>query len=250
MYLFGHYPNHNNAFNEENISTTGVGLNYQKSLSYRINSSVMFNFQHLYLFFIASLLLNLTPGNDMLYVASRTISQGTKAGIVSAMGIFIGCFVHIMAAVFGLSIIISRSAYLFSLIKYAGAAYLIYLGIRALLTKPNTNTTVEAPVKANYAKLFKQGVITNALNPKVAIFFLSFLPQFINPAADVFKWQLLMLGVWFAVQGTLVLIIVAIILGKTKDFFRKNPKIWLIQEKITGLVLIGLGIKVALISKK
>jgi threonine/homoserine/homoserine lactone efflux protein len=210
----------------------------------------MFNFQHLYLFFITSLLLNLTPGNDMMYVASRSISQGVKAGIVSATGIFLGCFVHITAAVFGLSIIISRSAYLFSIIKFAGAAYLIYLGVRALLTKPNVNTTAGPVVKANYWKLFKQGIITNALNPKVAIFFLSFLPQFINPASSVFKWQLLLLGVWFAVQGTLVLIIVALILGKTKDFFRKNPKVWLVQEKITGIMLIGLGIKVALVSKK
>ncbi len=93
----------------------------------------MFNIQNLYLFFIASLLLNLTPGNDMIYVASRSISQGIKAGIISAFGVFIGCFVHILAAVFGLSIIISKSAFLFELIKYLGAGYLIYLGVRALI---------------------------------------------------------------------------------------------------------------------
>jgi len=95
----------------------------------------MFNFQNLYLFFIASILLNITPGNDMLYVASRSISQGVKAGMVSAMGIFVGGFVHITAAVLGLSIIISKSAYLFQLIKFAGAGYLIHLGIKALITK-------------------------------------------------------------------------------------------------------------------
>jgi threonine/homoserine/homoserine lactone efflux protein len=210
----------------------------------------MFNFQHLYLFFISSLLLNLTPGNDMLYVASRSISQGTKAGIISAAGVFIGCFVHITAAVLGLSIIISRSAYLFSIIKFAGAAYLIYLGIKALVSKRSINTINQTPVYANYWQLFKQGAITNALNPKVAIFFLSFLPQFINAESPVFKFQLLILGLWFGIQGTLVLIMVAAILGKTKDFFRKSPKLWQIQEKITGLMLIGLGIKVALISKK
>lgn len=210
----------------------------------------MFNFQHLYLFFIASLLLNLTPGNDMLYVASRSVSQGVKAGIVSATGIFVGCFVHISAAVLGISIIIAKSAYLFELIKFAGAGYLIYLGIKALFTKHAGNTLNEKPVKANYLKLFKQGVVTNALNPKVAIFFLSFLPQFIDASSPFFKIQLLTLGIWFAVQGTLVLIIVACIFGKTKDFFRQNPKAWMIQEKITGLVLIGLGIRVALLSKK
>ncbi len=210
----------------------------------------MFNFQNLYLFFIASLLLNLTPGNDMLYVASRSVSQGIKAGIASAAGIFIGCFVHIIAAVLGLSLIISKSAYLFQLIKFAGAGYLIYLGIKALLSKPIVNTTDQKLIKANYWKLFKQGIITNALNPKVAIFFLSFLPQFIDPASPFFKFQLFTLGIWFDLQGTAVLIVVACLLGKTKDFFKKNPKVWLIQEKVTGIILIGLGIKIALASKK
>lgn len=210
----------------------------------------MFNFQNLYLFFITSLLLNLTPGNDMLYVASRSISQGIKAGIASAIGVFAGCFVHILAAVLGLSIIISRYAYLFQLIKYAGAAYLIYLGVKALLSKQAIETKKEKPAKAGYLSLFKQGALTNALNPKVAIFFLSFLPQFINPSSPVFKLQLFTLGLWFALQGTLVLIIVACVLGKTKDFFSKKPKVWRIQEKITGFILIGLGIKIALTSKR
>jgi threonine/homoserine/homoserine lactone efflux protein len=210
----------------------------------------MFTFQHLYLFFIASLLLNLTPGNDMLYVASRSISQGTRAGIISALGIFVGCFVHILAAVLGISIIIAKSAYAFEIVKFAGAGYLIYLGIKSIITKPNVDTKNEKPIKANYLKLFKQGVITNALNPKVAIFFLSFLPQFIDVASPYFKVQLFTLGAWFDIQGVLFLIIVAYILGKTKDFFKQNPKVWLIQEKITGFILIGLGIKIALLTKK
>jgi RhtB (resistance to homoserine/threonine) family protein len=209
----------------------------------------MFHFQNVYLFFIASLLLNLTPGNDMLYVASRSISQGPRAGVLSALGVFAGCFVHISAAVFGLSIVIARSAYLFSLIKYAGAAYLIYLGTRSLIAKTDVRTSADHTKIDNW-KLFRQGFITNALNPKVAIFFLSFLPQFIDPLSPFFKIQLAALGLWFAVQGTSVLIIVAIILGKTKDFFKNNPKVWRIQERITGLILIGLGIKVALAAKK
>lgn len=205
---------------------------------------------NLYLFFIASLLLNLTPGNDMLYVASRSVSQGVKGGIVSALGVFAGCFVHISAAVPGLSIIIAKSAYLFQLIKFAGAAYLVYLGVKALISKPSENVTSHHFAKANYWKLFKQGAITNALNPKVAVFFLSFLPQFIDPASPWFKFQLLTLGLWFAVQGTTVLIVVACIFGKTKDFFKRNPKVWRIQEKITALVLVGLGIKLALSARK
>ena len=210
----------------------------------------MFTFQHPYLFFIASLLLNLTPGNDMLYVASRSISQGTRAGIVSALGISVGCFVHILAAVLGISIIIAKSAYAFEIIKFAGAGYLIYLGVKSIITKPNVDTKNEKPSKADYWKLFKQGIITNALNPKVAIFFLSFLPQFIDTASPYFKIQLFTLGVWFDLQGSLLLIIVVFILGKAKNFFKQKPKLWLIQEKITGFILIGLGVRIALLTKK
>ena len=210
----------------------------------------MFYQQNLYLFFIASLLLNLTPGNDMIYVASRSISQGIKAGIISAVGVFIGCFVHIMAAVFGLSIIIMKSAFLFELIKFLGAGYLIYLGIRALITKSDFNKNIVALPPINKWKLLKQGIITNALNPKVALFFLSFLPQFIQVSSPLYKVQLFTLGLWFDVQGTLVLIIVAWLTGKASNFIKNNQKFWNMQEKITGIILIGLGIKVALASKK
>jgi threonine/homoserine/homoserine lactone efflux protein len=210
----------------------------------------MFNMQNLYLFFIASLLLNLTPGNDMMYVASRSISQGIKAGIISAIGVFIGCFVHIMAAVFGLSIIIMKSAFLFELIKFIGAGYLIYLGIKALLTKSNFNKNIITLPPTDKWKLLKQGIITNALNPKVALFFLSFLPQFIQVSSSIYKVQLFMLGLWFDLQGTLVLIIVAWLIGNASNFIKNNQKFWRVQEKITGIILIGLGIKVALTSKK
>lgn len=210
----------------------------------------MFHIQNLYLFFITSLLLNLTPGNDMIYVASRSISQGIKAGIISAIGIFIGCFVHISAAVFGLSIIIMKSAFLFELIKFIGAGYLIYLGIKALITKSDFNKNINTLPPINKWKLLKQGIITNALNPKVALFFLSFLPQFIQINSPLYKVQLFSLGLWFDVQGTSILIIVAYLLGKTGNFIKNNQKFWGVQEKITGIILIGLGIKVALTSKK
>ncbi len=210
----------------------------------------MFHLQNLYLFFIASLLLNLTPGNDMIYVASRSISQGIKAGIISAIGIFIGCFVHIIASVFGLSIIIAKSAFLFNLIKLLGAGYLIYLGIKALTTQSNFNKNIINLRYVDKWKLLKQGIITNALNPKVALFFLSFLPQFIQTDSPLYKVQLFSLGLWFDLQGSLILIIVAYLLGKTGNFIKHNEKFWRIQEKITGLILIGLGIKVALSAKK
>jgi threonine/homoserine/homoserine lactone efflux protein len=210
----------------------------------------MFHIQNLYLFFIASLLLNLTPGNDMIYVASRSISQGIKAGIISAMGVFIGCFVHIMTAVFGLSIIIMKSAFLFSVIKFIGAGYLIYLGIIALITKSNFNKNIITLPPIDKWKLLKQGIITNALNPNVALFFLSFLPQFIQFNSPLYKVQLFTLGLWFDLQGTLILIIVAWLIGNASNFIKNNQKFWNVQGKITGIILIGLGIKVALSSKK
>lgn len=205
--------------------------------------------QSLYFFFITSLLLNLTPGNDVMYVASRSISQGRRAGIVSALGIFSGGFIHIAAAVFGLSVIIAKSTTAFSVIKFAGAGYLIYLGIKALLSKTNTGNIHEvSPV--NYLSLYQQGILTNVLNPKVAIFFISFLPQFVDPAASSVKLQLLSLGLWFNIQGTLVLILYAFILGAAKNFFRQNQKVWQVQQKITGGILIALGIKVALTGRR
>ena len=210
----------------------------------------MFHIQNLYLFFIASLLLNLTPGNDMIYVASRSISQGVKAGIVSAAGIFVGCFVHILAAIFGLSIIIARSTFLFEFIKILGAGYLIYLGVKALVNKRDFDKNIISLQPVNKWKLLRQGIITNALNPKVALFFLSFLPQFIQAGSPFYKIQLFSLGLWFALQGTTVLIIVAFLLGRSGNFIKNNQKFWRIQEKITSIILIGLGIKVALSAKK
>src|SRR5687768_5391897 len=126
-------------------------------------------------------MLNITPGNDMLYVATRSTSQGVRAGIVSALGIAAGCFVHLLAAVIGLSAVIANSAIAFDIIKYSGAAYLVYLGIKAFISNQNKFSINEKIEKQSLSKLFWQGALTNVLNPKVALFFLAFLPQFIHP---------------------------------------------------------------------
>jgi threonine/homoserine/homoserine lactone efflux protein len=117
----------------------------------------------------------------MIYTAARSLSQGIKAGIFSALGIFVGCLFHITAAVFGLSKVIEESVLLFSIIKYAGASYLIYLGIRSLLNKKKTKNEIDTLPILTSRKIFFQGMLTNILNPKVAIFFLSVLPHFIDP---------------------------------------------------------------------
>ncbi|MDP9230382.1 MAG: LysE family translocator [Bacteroidota bacterium] len=195
------------------------------------------------MFLSVSLLINLSPGPDMLYTAARSLSQGTKAGVLSALGIFSGCLFHITAAVIGLSKIIQGSVFLFSIIKYAGACYLIYLGLKSLFNKKKMETEIVPLVAISNKKIFLQGVITNVLNPKVAIFFLSFLPQFIDPQSIFLKEQIAFLGLWFSVQGTLILIIIALITGYFQAILKKNKSFWNWQEKITGLILVGLGMK-------
>lgn len=202
------------------------------------------------LFAFASLMLNITPGNDMLYVATRSTSQGIKAGIVSSLGITAGCLVHLLAAVVGLSAVIANSAIAFSVIKYLGAAYLFYLGIKSILSKQNLFRVDEKMEKKSLSKIFQQGVITNVLNPKVALFFLAFLPQFIYPEKGNTAVQILLLGSWFNFSGTVVNIAVAVLFGKLGNWL--SDKQWFVkwQNKITGFLLIVLGLKVALSSRK
>ena len=205
--------------------------------------------EHFWVFALAALLLNLTPGNDMLYVAARSTSQGIKAGIISSLGIMAGCMVHILAAVIGLSAIIAQSALAFNIIKYVGAAYLVYLGIRSIISRKKTFEVKNKMQQQSYTRIFWQGVLTNVLNPKVALFFLAFLPQFINVESKHTALQMLFLGTWFNVGGTLINILVAILFGKIGTWLSQSPRFIQWQERITGAMLIALGIKVAL-SKK
>ncbi|MCW3116057.1 MAG: LysE family translocator [Chitinophagaceae bacterium] len=208
------------------------------------------NTHSFWLFALASLMLNITPGNDMLYVIARSTGQGIKAGIVSSLGVMVGCMVHIMAAVAGLSAIIAQSAPAFNIVKYTGAAYLIYLGVRSLNSKKrlfHINVDIQ---KLSYKKLFWQGIVTNALNPKVALFFLAFLPQFLDMKSGNTQWQILFLGTWFDVSGTVVNILVAFLFGKIGNWLTHSARFVQWQKRITGAILIGLGIKVALSSSK
>lgn len=199
-----------------------------------------------WVFALTGLLLNLTPGNDMIYIASRSTGQGIKAGVISALGIMAGCFVHMIAAVVGLSALISQSAVAFEIIKYMGAVYLVYLGVRSLLSKKKSFLFPGAVSVLSYKKIFWQGVLTNVLNPKVALFFLAFLPQFINIHSDHTHWQILFLGTWFNIVGTIINILVAFLFGKMSGWLSRSPGFVQWQERITGMVLIGLGIKVGL----
>ncbi len=201
------------------------------------------------LFAFASLMLNITPGNDMIYVATRSINNGIKSGIISAIGISIGGVVHMVASVLGLSSIIARSALLFDIIKYVGVAYLFYLGLKAILSKQD-GYKFENSSPVNNRKILLQGILTNILNPKVALFFLAFLPQFVDTKTGNIPLQLALFGLWFNLSGTTVNIIVAVTLGKVSNLLLDFPSFWKWQSKLTGFVLCALGVKLALATRK
>ena len=162
---------------------------------------------HLLIFIAAGLLLNLTPGPDVLYIVSHALRSGARAGMVAALGISAGCFVHITAAALGVSALMAASSTAFSLLKWAGAAYLIYVGLRLLFAKAplaaiDSGAASARPTGATAMKpIFFQGFWTNALNPKVALFFLAFVPQFIAPGVENKALAFLLLGLLFNFNG-------------------------------------------------
>ena len=194
-------------------------------------------------FLVAALALNLAPGPDMLYVIGRSVGQGRKAGIVSSLGVFLGCWVHILAAAFGIAALLRSSPMAFNVVRYAGAAYLIYLGIRMLAQK--TDLTSQQLKTESLGAIFRQGAITNVLNPKVAIFFLAFLPQFIDAHRGSVALQIVVLGLIFNVGGTLVNLAVAYAGGTLGELLRRNQSIARLQRRFTGLIFVGLGLRLA-----
>lgn len=209
----------------------------------------MFDFENFHLFILASLVLNLTPGNDMLFVISRTMSYGMKGGLFSALGVFLGCLVHIVFATIGLSAIVVKFSIAYEIIRYLGAAYLIYFGIISFLTKKDIYTNETILSKPSNQKLVIQGITTDVLNPKVALFFLAFLSQFVNQHSEYVWFQFLFLGILFNVIGTVLFLAIVYIVCKTSDRLKKTF-FWKYQEKIAGTVLIGLGLNMALENKE
>lgn len=202
---------------------------------------------HFETFLLTGILLNITPGNDTLFILSRSIAQGRKAGIVSALGIATGSIVHTLLAAFGLSIIIAESILLFNIIKYAGAAYIIYIGLKMITgnSQLNTAATLSNP-SANYLKIYRDGIVTNVLNPKVALFFIAFLPQFIDPALKHTLLPFLALGLTFITTGTIWCLLLAVFAATFFNRLKENKKISVYINKLCGITLIALGIKVAL----
>jgi len=201
-------------------------------------------------FFLAGLILNLTPGADTMYILGRSIAQGKKAGVLSALGISTGAVFHIVFATLGLSIILTKSAMAFEIVKYLGAAYLIFLGVKAIFGKSDGKFKLDKENEiTDYKKIYVSGILTNVLNPKVALFFLAFLPQFIDPNYVKSSLPFLILGSTFLTTGTIWCLILALFASKLSDRIRKNYRIKKWLDKITGGIFVALGIKLAFTKK-
>jgi len=206
---------------------------------------------HFETFILTGILLNLTPGNDTIFILTKSISQGKKAGIVSALGIATGSIVHTLLAAFGLSIIIAKSILVFNIIKFAGAAYLLYMGYKMLTDKSQLNSgRVSESEIVDFWKIYRGGILTNVLNPKVALFFIAFLPQFIDINVSTSVWPFLILGTTFIITGTIWCCILAIFAATIFSKLKDNQKAATYINRVCGLSLIGLGVKVALSTRK
>ena len=197
------------------------------------------------LFLAASALLAVAPGPDIVYVLTRGIAQGRKAGFAAALGFATGCIFHTLLAAFGVAALIRSSPLAFDLVRYAGAAYLIWIGIQAL-RHASAFALAEGGESKAYWTIFKQSVLGNALNPKVTLFFLSFLPQFVNTGAGNVGAQMLLLGVVFMAVTVVVFGAVAYFSGWIGEWLRRKPAIASRLNVFAGITFIGLGVRVAL----
>jgi threonine/homoserine/homoserine lactone efflux protein len=201
-----------------------------------------------YSFLLAGIMLNLVPGNDTIYILSRTIAQGKKAGLFSVFGVATGSLIHTTLAAFGLSLIIARSIVAFTILRYAGAAYLVYIGIKMLAGKRKGFETVTINNQPIY-KIYYQAVLTNVLNPKVALFFISFLPQFIDTGYSKPYFPFMLLGLTFTITGTIWCVMLTLFASVISGTLKKNGNLSVFIDNLCGLTLIGLGVKVALTNK-
>jgi threonine/homoserine/homoserine lactone efflux protein len=197
------------------------------------------------LFVGVSWALILAPGPDMLYVITRGMSLGRRAGMLSAVGVICGILVHTTAAAFGLTLILQTSLLAFLVVKYLGAAYLIYLGVKAWREK-NTFRLPSSPLDVSLRRVFWQGVLSNVLNPKIAIFFLAFLPQFVEKGSSQVSIQMVTLGLTFAFFGLCFLLAVGYSSGTIGGWLARQPQYAQFLGRLAGGILIGLGIRLAL----
>ncbi|MDB5909797.1 MAG: Lysine transporter LysE [Massilia sp.] len=206
----------------------------------------MFGIHDLGLFIVSGLLLNIMPGPDSLLIMSRSATQGARAGCVAALGIGAGVFIHMFAAALGLSAILSTSATAFTVVKYAGAAYILYLAAGLLRSTPRDAIAVAPVAPLPFSRIFAQGFLTNVLNPKVALFFLAFVPQFIHADAQYKAFAFIVLGFIFNLNGMLWCFALALFTARAKARMKVRPQVALWLNRATGGLFVWLGVKLAL----
>jgi threonine/homoserine/homoserine lactone efflux protein len=197
------------------------------------------------LYILASLALIATPGQDMLYVVSRSLAQGRFAGVCSAIGVCIGILVHTALAAVGLGAILHASEALFLILKFVGAAYLIYLGVRLLFSRGGLDASSGSASKLSPLALVRQGVMSNVTNPKIVLFFFAFLPQFVNPASAHPTRDLVFLGVLYALLALPVKIGVGLAAGSLSERVLRTPSALIWINRASGFVLVALGLRLA-----
>lgn len=206
---------------------------------------------HLLMFIAAGWLLNLTPGPDVLYIVSSALKSGVRAGLVAALGIVSGCFVHVFAAALGVGALLATSATAFTVLKWAGAAYLVWMGVKLLLAKGGGSSVVPVGVSAaaavvNLWRVYCQGFLTNVLNPKVALFFLAFVPQFIAPGTEDKVTAFLLLGLLFNLNSLPINFGYAWLAGWASRRVGAVQRAMHWMDRAAGVMFIGFGLKLAL----
>lgn len=199
-------------------------------------------------FILSSLLIIITPGQDMVLVMSRSFAQGKKAGLMTAFGISSGLLIHTVLAALGLGSLLQSSEFLFTIIKFVGAGYLIYFGLKLLLDK-NANLDVNSLPKVSYKKMFVQGALSNIMNPKIAIFYFAYLPQFITPNSQNPTYELLVLGITYAILAFFVKAPIGLVSGILSFWIQTKPMVLKWINRTSGTIVILLGIKLALEKK-
>jgi threonine/homoserine/homoserine lactone efflux protein len=205
----------------------------------------MFGIHDYALFVATGVLLNLMPGQDTLYIVSRSITQGQRIGIAAAFGISAGTIVHSLAAALGLSAVLASSASAFMVLKIAGAAYLVYLGVGMLTSVGTTAQTTDIPPASAWTA-FRQGLLTNVLNPKVALFFLALMPQFISPTSSSKVAAFLTLGFTFVATGTIWCLALAVMGARVREMLVHRPRGVTMFRQAAGAFFVLLGVRVAM----
>jgi threonine/homoserine/homoserine lactone efflux protein len=206
----------------------------------------MLGIHHYWLFLATAIVLILTPGQDTFFILGRSLTGGRRVGIAAALGISAGSLIHTLLAALGLSALLATSAYAFMAVKFAGAAYLIYIGIRALLTRSGGLDGNAAPSgNGDQWSAFRQGIVSNLLNPKVALFFLALMPQFIQVSSSHKVAAFLLLGLTFVTLGVIWCVVLAIAAARLRHAFLRRPSLAPLLNKVAGALFIALGLRLA-----